>query len=189
MSQLPPIPAVPVLSYAGPTVLERPAFNARRGWAWKGEHLFRVYLTPDKAWFIRIGSARQGAAAVGYQGGLLGMLIAWYLSKRAKKKAAKKALDNENRSLEELLPEHKRNHVIALADISDPAIEQAGFWGGSLTRWTFNCAGEKKRVNCALNETVDVDAAIQCLTAVLPTLRVAVEYNEKKKRYVKIKVK
>src|SRR5258706_11547724 len=81
MSHVPsPQKVVPVLSYAGPIVPQRPAFNARRAWTWKGEHLFRDYLTPAQAWFIRIAGAQSHAYA--YQGGLLGGLIAMWANKR-----------------------------------------------------------------------------------------------------------
>ena len=184
MSQFQPSPP-PLLNYAGPTVLQRPAFNARRAWAWKGEHLFRVYLTPQDAYFIRIGGAKNNAVAVHF--GLIGGLIALWAQKNAiKKNAAKKALQNEDKPLDQLLAEHKRNHIIQLADISDSAIEKGGFWNGSTIRWTFQQAGEKKRVSCILEQTEDVDAAIQCLSEVFPALRVQVEYDEKKKKYVRI---
>ena len=182
-----PIPAVPVLNYAGPIVLQRPAFNVRRSWMWKGEHLFRVYLTPTQAWFIRIGGAKNNAAAIGYQGGLIGMLIAAWMNKRAKKKSDKKAVENEDKPLEQLITEHKRNHVINLVDVSISAIESAGYWSAGIIRWSFDLAGEQKRVKCALDQTVDVDAALQCLATVFPDLRVAVEYNERKKKYLKVK--
>jgi hypothetical protein len=180
-----PQKVVPVLSYQGPVVPQRPAFNARRAWAWKGDHLFRVYLTPEQAWFIRIAGGQ--ANAMTYQGGLLGALIAWWVNKRRKAKAARRVQENEDKPLEEMLAEHKRNHVIALADLGDPAIEAGGFWSGGGTAWTFKLPTVKRRVRCPLETTEDVEAAIRCLQPILPGLRVGVEFNERKKKFVKRK--
>jgi hypothetical protein len=177
--------SVPVLNYAGITIPQRPAFNARRAWAWKGDHLFRVYLTQTHLFLIRIGGARNNAVA--HQGGLLGMLIAHYMNKAAKKKEQKRVLENENKPLEQMMAEHKRNHVIAVADISDPAIEKGGFWSAGQTKLTFNLSSEKKRVQCVLESVDDVRDALRTLPGLLPHLRVAVQFNEKKKRFDKLK--
>src|SRR4051794_5405324 len=81
-----PVAAIPVLGYAGPTVPQRPAFNARRHWTWGGDHLFRVYLTPARVHFVRIGGGKTSETVALTQFGLLGGLIAWYVSKNRKKK-------------------------------------------------------------------------------------------------------
>jgi hypothetical protein len=176
---------VPVLNYAGITIPQRPAFNARRAWAWKGDHLFRVYLTQTHLFLVRIGGARNNAVA--HQGGLLGMLIAHFMNKAAKKKELKRVLENENKPLEQLMGEHKRNHVIAVADVSDPAIEKGGFWSAGQTKLTFNLTGEKKRVQCVLETVDDVHDALRTLPGLMPNLRVGVVFNEKKKRFDKVK--
>jgi hypothetical protein len=188
MSQISPVAAVPVLNYAGPTVPQRAAFNARRSWAWKGEHLFRVYITPRHLYFIRIGGARAQQQAIAYQGGLLGALIAHFAAKAAKKKQQKRVLENEDKPLDELMAGHKRNHTVAIGDISDAAIEAGGFWSGGTVRLTFNQIGEKKRVTCTFDTAEDTEAALRCLGAVMPGLRVGVVYNERKRRYEKIRL-
>jgi hypothetical protein len=177
--------AVPVLNYAGPVVPQRPAFNARRSWAWKGDHLFRVYLSTTHLYFVRIGGARNQAAAL--HGGLLGALIGMWLNSMAKKKEAKRVMEFEDKSMDELLASHKRNHLIAVADMSDVAIESAGFWGGNKVRLAFRQNGEKKPVRCVLEATSDVDAAIAQLPQLFPGLRVSVMRKEGKDKYVKIK--
>jgi hypothetical protein len=187
VSQVNPMPAVPVLNYAGPVVPSRPAFNARRAWAWKGDHLFRVYLSTTHLYFVRIGGARNQGAAL--HGGLLGALIGMWLNSMAKKKEAKRVLEFEDKSMDELLAGHKRNHVIPVADVSDLAIESTGFWGGNRVRLAFRQVGEKKPVRCVLEGTSDVDAAIQQLPMLFPGLRISVQRKPGKDKYVKIPVR
>lgn len=180
-----PIPAIPVLNYAGPTVPQRPAFNARRHWTWKGEHLFRVYLSRDRIYFIRIGGARTQEAVVMAQFGLLGGLIAWWAAKSRKKKEAKKVLQNEEKPIEMLMSEHKRNHSTATLDFKDVTIESGGFWGAGIVKWTFNVPGEKKRVVMSFDKPEDIEAAVARLPELFPAMRVGVEYDERKKKFVK----
>jgi hypothetical protein len=180
-----PIPAIPVLNYAGPTVPQRPAFNARRTWTWKGEHLFRIYLTPARVYFIRIGGARTHETVAMTQFGLLGGLIAWWAAKHRKKQEQKKVLQNEEKPIEQLMTEHKRNHAIDTSDFSHIAVETGGFWSGGGIKWTFNVPGEKKRVTLTLDKPEDVEAAVLRLPQLFNDMRVGVEFNERKKKFVK----
>ncbi len=186
-SQPQSVSGVAPLNYAGVVVPQRPAFNARRSWTWKGDHLFRVYVTPGRLWFVRIGGSRQTNAAVGAQFGLIGALVTYFVNKHNRSKEAQRVRENEDKGIDELMASHKRNHMLETSQISNAAIEPGGFFSGQLCRLTFNHAGEKKRVTCRFETADDVTAAISTLTPMLPGLRVGVEYNEKKKRYRKIK--
>ena len=180
-------PSAPsVLSYAGPTVPARPAFNARRVWTWKGDHLFRIYVTPQHLWFVRIGGGKNSQRAATAQFGLLGALIGHFLQKQAKKKESRNVAINEDKPLPDLIAGHKLNHVLEAAEITDPGIEPRTIFTACAARLSFNAAKEKKRVICYLESVDDVSSAIQTLTPLFPSLRVGVQFNEKKKKYVKV---
>ena len=81
-----PLEGIPVLGYSGGgygagDTGQRPAFNARRRWMWSGEHLFRIYLTPEFVYFIRIGGARNQEQVMYLQFGLIGALIGHFMAK------------------------------------------------------------------------------------------------------------
>ena len=148
--------------------------------------MFRVYLTPEQIYFIRIGGARNQETAVAVQFGLVGALVAWSLSKSRKSKQHKKVLENETKTLDALLEEHKRNHVIPISAISEMAIEPMGRWAYPLAKWTFKVAGEKKAVTCVFDKTEDVQAALERLPSMFPGLKVKVEFDEGKKKFRKV---
>jgi hypothetical protein len=179
-----PASSGPILNYAGPRVPSRPAFNLRRALGWKGDHLFRVYVLPEKLCCVRIGGSRSSQAAVGAQFGLVGALVIYFLRKNAMKKETERVFQNEHRPIGELMAGHKLNHEIPIASISDVAIEPPRMLTSN-TRLTFNLAGEKKRMTALFDKADDVTDAIRLLTPVFPAMRIMVQFNEKKQRYVK----
>lgn len=180
-------PAIPVLSYAGPTVPQRPAFNARRRWTWGGDHLFRVYLTSQRVYFVRIGGGKTSQTVAVTQFGLLGGLIAWYVSKNRKKKETQRVLQNEDKPIDQLMSEHKRNHAFDTSDLADVAVEMGSIWNGAQTRLTFRAPGEKRAVTYTLETTEDIESAVARLPQLFPNARIGVVYNEEKKRFVRKK--
>jgi hypothetical protein len=177
----------PVLGYAGPTVPQRPAFNARRTWTWKGDHLFRVYLTGNRVYFVRIGGGKTHETVALTQFGLLGGLVAWYLSKQRKKKEARTVLRNEEKPIDQLMAEHKLNHAYAASDLADVAVDAGGVWTGRRVTWTFRVPGEKRPVSCVLEKPEDVESAVNRLPHLFPAMRIGVVYDEKRHRWVKRK--
>src|SRR3982751_308671 len=87
-----PLEGIPVLGYPGGggplggDAGQVPAFNARRRFTWSGEHLFRVYLTPEFVYFIRIGGARNQEQVMYLQFGLIGWLVGHFMAKSRRKK-------------------------------------------------------------------------------------------------------
>src|SRR3954463_4198495 len=156
-----PLEGIPVLGYAGgpaiprPQAGQRPAFNARRRFMWSGEHLFRIYLTPEFIYFIRIGGARNQEQL------MFGVLIGYVLAKGRREKEVARAEMNDGKYLEVLLQEHKRNHVFPTTDISDVVIEKAGWGSGNPAKFSFKAKGEKKRITMMFDRIEDVHIAIR----------------------------
>jgi hypothetical protein len=162
----------------------KPDFYVRRAIK-NAPHLFQVYFTATHAWFIRISGTGAGDAALAHHG-LIGALIGIYLQSRRKKKEAQKIAEHSAKTLEQMLAEHKVNHVIPLSDFGDPALE-GGNWTvkkGTVI-WKFNLPAEKKRVQCYFHTPDDIDAAMKRLPAIFPSLRIEVVFDERKKKYLK----
>jgi hypothetical protein len=188
-----PLEGIPVLGYAGGGGTAGgeagavPAFNAFRRWTWSGEHLFRVYLTPEFVYFIRIGGARNQEQALYFQFGLIGWIVGHFMAKSRRKKEEARVYQMEGKFLEKLLSEHKKNFVFPTGDITDVALESGGWSSGGLVKLSFNVKGEKKRLTMILDKVEDVHIAIRRLPQWFPGARVGIEFNEKKKKYVKAK--
>jgi hypothetical protein len=182
-----PLEGIPVLGYAGGgagtggLAGQRPAFNARRRWMWTGEHLFRVYLAPEFVYFIRIGGAKNSDQL------LFGVLLGSILAKERREKEVERALANDTVHLEALLQRHNKSHVFATRDISDVVIEKAGWGSGVPAKWSFRVKGENKRIQMTFDRIEDVHIAVRRLPQMFPGTRVGIEFNERKKKYVKLK--
>ena len=164
---------------------ERPDFYIRR--AIKGTpHVFQVYITPTQAWFIRVGGTATTEMIVASQGGLIGGLIAWYMQSRRKKKEAVKISENTAKTLEKMLAEHAANHVIPLTNFGDPSLEAGGWqYKKGTVIWKFDQPGEKKRVQCFFHKQEDVEAGVKRLPKLFPGIRIGVEFNAAKGKYLK----
>lgn len=166
---------------------ERPDFYIRR--AFKGTpHVFQVYITATQAWFIRVGGLGTTELVVASQGGLIGALIAWFMQSRRKKKEAEKIAENSAKTLEKMLAEHKVNHVIPLTNFGDASLEAGGWqYKKGTVIWKFDQPGEKKRVQCFFHKPEDVEAGVKRLPKIFPQIRVGVEFNAGKGKYLKKK--
>lgn len=163
----------------------KPDFYIRR--AIKGTpQLFQVYFTATNAWFIRVGGTGSADAALAMHG-LVGALIAWYVQSRRKKKEEQKIAENTAKTLEQMLAEHKTNHVLPLSDLGDPSLE-SGNWAvkkGTVI-WKFNQPGEKKRVECYFHKPEDTEAAMKKLPKIFPAIRIEVAFDQRKGKYLKM---
>jgi hypothetical protein len=165
------------------------AFNARAVYAFKSDCLYRIHLTVNDAYFLRLGGQNWAAGhAIGHQFGLLGILLVMFLQQRSERKQAEKAKLWEDCSFEELLENHRNNFRAAPEDFLEAAIEPASFWqghGAHVGRWAIQLKEQGKMV-LQFENLEDMQKAMRVLPAWLgPTLRVNVVWNESKKRFDK----
>jgi len=137
-----------VLNYRGSAGLDdMNAFNARTSVGWKGDTLFRVYLTDSQAYFIKVGGAKNSNQAMAFQFGLLGALIVYFLNKRNKQKTLQRLNEVAGVSPEQLLARDKVNQVIPLNGFAEVALRPRSFWKSApFGAWAFRDARGKKRV-------------------------------------------
>ena len=162
-----------------------PAFivaRAMRG----GVHTFAVYLEPDRIGFIRLGTGPGIDYAVAAQGGLIGWLLGRWISAARKKRQRLRAEENRSKTLDEMLAQHRVNHAIPVADISDVSLEPGGWTlkKGSVN-WRFQWPGEKKRTLCTLRDVSDTTAAINLLPRIFPDMRIEVQRDDRTGMYIK----
>ena len=164
-------------------------FNARLV-SKRSDSMYRIFARGNDLYFIQLAGLSPTAQALTVHFGLVGMLIGESLKRRAKKKteAILQRLGSQNP--EELLRENKNNFKVCLPEIRDSTIDPPAWFalhGKQAGRWNFVLQdGKKMRF-----EFEDVDGMKTALAA-LPhllnaSLRVNVEWDERKRRFQKIK--
>ena len=134
------------LEYRGNETLDdMQAFNARMNIAWKGDLLFRVYPTPERIFFIKIGGAKNQQTAMHF--GLIGLIIAHFANKSEAKKTEERLQRMTGLRPALLMKESKDNHILQIHEITEPTINPRSFWtGNKFGSWSFRNAKGKKRV-------------------------------------------
>jgi hypothetical protein len=149
---------------------------------------YRVFIERSDLLFIQVeGGSRSileaAAPLIGPVGNLIPLTL-WLFTKR-KTKAKLQRL--EAGAPEELLRESENNFKLNLAEIRDAAIEAPAFFqtSGKAGRLNFSVRhGEK--IKCEFDNATEMNNAIRLLTPLLnSTLKVNVEWNEKKQRFQK----
>jgi hypothetical protein len=151
--------------------------------------VYRVYLRRDDLFFIVLAeglSANPETLTVHL--GLLGLLIGASMKKRAKKKNATATERMNQTDPEQLLSEHKRNFRLHTSEIGETSIEprpaitfdghQAGHWK------LLKRDGKKLKFQFENNDemTIALDALSKYFNG---SLKVNVEWNAKKKKFLK----
>jgi hypothetical protein len=165
------------------------AFNARaRAKNFKPEMLYRVYIAPGGLFFIRVGGQRATAYAGAF--GLLGFVIAKMAEKGEKRRTEARIEDLDQRSLKDRLEDHKHNFRVPFDDFLSSSIDKASFWtstGANAGRWTIRTEGQGKMV-LEFDDVDEMDVAVEELPKVLgEKQRINVEWNDRKRKFVKAK--
>jgi hypothetical protein len=149
---------------------------------------YRIFVERSDLLFIQIeGGSRSileaAAPFIGPAGNIIPLTL-WLFTKR-KTKAKLQRL--EEGDPEELLRESENNFKLNLAEIRDAAIEAPAFFqtSGKAGRLNFSVRhGEK--IKCEFDNPTEMNEAIHLLVPLLnSTLKVSVEWNEKKQRFQK----
>lgn len=153
--------------------------------------MYRIYLKNSDLLFILLASglsANPEALTVHF--GLLGALIGAGLKKRAKKKNDATMQRFDQTDPEQLLPEHKHNFKLHTSEIREGVINPPALFamhGRQAGRWQL-LLRDGRKMNFQFETNDDLKAALDLLSPFLSsTLRVNVEWNEKKKRWQKQK--
>jgi hypothetical protein len=177
-----------VLNYRGSAGLDdMNAFNARTHVGLKGDMLFRIYLTDQQLYFIKVGGSNTQGQMIAIQFGLLGALSAYYLNKRNKKKTQQKLNSVAGVSPEQLLAQDKVNTVAPLDAFSELALNAGSFWNSArYGTWTFRDAKGKKRVY-RFDDGDNFEAAAQRLGVTFgERLEVKGRWDASRKRVVRV---
>src|SRR5436309_36081 len=102
------------------------AFEATAIFPFKANRIYRVYFAPDELLFVRLGN--EVNRAVAFQFGLIGLLVAHFMEKKAKKRVETVRQLSEQASPEELLAGDKENFRATPDDLEEPRIELSSFW-------------------------------------------------------------
>ena len=153
-------------------------------------NLYRIYVRGSDLYFISLGGVSTVTRVVTSQFGVIGILIDWFLKRRAKRQAEALLQRAEGQDMEFLLRENKSNFKLYAPEISDAAMEPPSFWamhGKQAGRWNFKMRdGKKFRFEFVTTDAMK--AALDILPGLLnATLRVNVEWNEPKKKFQKKK--
>ena len=164
-----------------------PAFLVAR--AIRGSaHVFQVYIEPRRICFIRIGAGPGAEHAMAAHGGLIGALIMLAFSSARKKKEQRRIEENQTKTIDQMLTDHKVNHAIWISDMTDVSLEPGGWTMAKGTvNWRFQVPGEKKRALCIFRKVEDIAAAMEVLPRVFRDVRVEVQLNERSGKYLKKK--
>jgi len=154
--------------------------------------VYRVYLRRADLFFIVLAeglSANPETLTAHF--GLLGVLIAASMKKKAKKKTAAATQRMDQIDPEQLLSEHKRNFRLHTSEIRETSIEPRGWLtldGGQAGHWKLLLRDDRK-LKCQFDNKEDMAGALAVLSKFLEgTLKVNVEWDEKKKRFTKKRV-
>lgn len=170
------------------TIEPAASFTAKLATA-RATRLYRVYLRRDDLFFIVLAeglSASPETLTVHF--GLLGFLIGAMMKKRAKKKNAATTQRMNQTDPEQLLAEHKHNFKLHTSEIREASLEprpwltlesrQAGRWNLFLR--------DDRKMKFQFENNDDMAAALDALPKSLNgTLKVNVEWDQKKKRFKK----
>ena len=176
------------LNYRGAAGVEDlGAFNARSSITWKGEFLFRIYESNGQLYFIKVGSSKNANQVVAIQFGLLGALIAHFASKRAEEKNQQRLNEFAGIPPEELIGREKVNHIVNLAEVSEPMLNPPSFWSGhSFGSWSFRNAKGKKKVY-VFEDAANFQAAARRLPEIFGNaLKTNARWDEQKGKVVKV---
>jgi hypothetical protein len=188
LGKIPRMSTPNILSYRGSAGLDdMGAFNARASVGWKGDMLFRVYLTDSQAYFIKVGGAKKSNQAMAFQFGLLGALIVYLVNKRNKEKTQKRLNEVAGVSPDDLLAQDKVNHVIPLGAFADVALRPRSFWKSApFGAWFFRDAKGKKRFY-TFDDAENFQIAAQRLSDAFGTrLEVTARWDAEKAKVIKI---
>jgi hypothetical protein len=164
------------------------AFNVKLVSPLSSAGKYRVFVERSDLLFIQVeGGSRSILAAVAPFIGPVGNVIPLTLWLFTKRKTKAKLQRLEEGDPEELLRESENNFKLHLAEIRDAAIEAPAFFqtSGKAGRLNFSVRhGEK--IKCEFDNATEMNNAIRLLTPLLnSTLKVNVEWNEKKQRFQK----
>ena len=165
------------------------AFNVVANYTWKSDRLYRIYPDGRSLYFIYLGSSGQTGQVVAVQFGLLGLLMMKLMAKGAKRKQQQAAGTRDQSTPEELLAEHKHNFKVSLDEIVDSTIEPRATFTASMNqvgRWLVTLRDRKLKLE--FTDLEHMNRALEHLPKLLPgRVRSNVEWNAKKKRYMKPK--
>ncbi|HTV62258.1 MAG TPA: hypothetical protein VMH30_06785 [Verrucomicrobiae bacterium] len=158
----------------------------------RSDAMCRVYVRGSDLYFIDLGGVNPVARAVTAQFGLLGVLIDLALKKRAQHRTKTMLQRAEGQDPELMLRENTSNFKIYAPEIKDAAVEPPSVWamhGKQAGRWIFEMRdGKKYRFEFADVETMKT--ALELLSkSLFATLRVNVEWNDRKKKFEKKKTR
>jgi hypothetical protein len=161
------------------------AFNARRmGSMLSPEVLYRVYFAPGGLFFIRVGGERGTSAYMRF--GLIGLLV--HAFQNPKGKVEEKVSDLDQRSLKDRLEDHKANFRTAFSEIRSATIDPRAIFtttGKNCGRMVMKFEEHGKKT-FEFEEIQAMKVAVDELPKVLgDRLKVNVEWNDKKKKFVK----
>lgn len=105
-----------------------------------------VYVEATRLVAVKTGGqlAANGTNAITIQFGLLGVLIAYFLKKRADKQMAAMREDRRTLSLDELIRVDPKNFEVRFADVQKALFKKPGFFGGGHTANLELSLGQKK---------------------------------------------
>ncbi len=162
-------------------------FNGHYISALTPDRIYRVYLTRDETFFIRVGGQPLVPAGTTAFHGLEGLLLEW-IWKRAQAKMSERCqkLDAEHPSLH--LKAHKHNFRAAAADFAESRLEPAKTLGGHgphYGRWVFTLRN-KKPMTLQIESLSEMQTAYQTLgESAGPVHQVNVEWSPSKGAFVK----
>ena len=154
-----------------------------------GARVYRVYPKRDHLFFILLAdglSANPEMLTVHF--GLIGALIGSSMKKKAKKKNAASVERMNASDPETLLAEHKHNFKIHNSEIREGSIEPRPFMtfdGHQVGFWKLQLRDDRK-LKFLFENNEEMTAAISALSRHLnDSLRLNVQWDEKKKRFTK----
>ena len=167
-----------------------PVFNSRFISVTSFDRFYRIYVVGDQLFFIRVGGQGGIKEGITHQSGLLGLLVATLMEKRAEKKnkALLEAMDQTNP--EQLLSRHKENFRLSAVEMKDGTVDPPSFLathGAQVGRFLLNLR-DGKTMNFQFEKIDDMRIALDVLPELFSSgFQVNVQWNANKKRYEKKK--
>lgn len=170
------------------------AFNVRALFMWKSDRLYRVHLSGDELFFIRIGG--QGGWLEGALGGMhghpLGLLflpIIWLLDQWAEKKRQARMARSDARPPQLQVREHQHNFRLSPSDVVAASLEPPArlqWHGFHVGRWRLTTAGGQK-FYFQFETVADMLWAQVVLSRVLANrLQISVRWDPRRCRFVRL---